>query len=172
MLDKEQQKALALAGLFQAAALVQQLARTGEVTQSAYQSLLASIFVLDPKNIEEIYGGIAGTKLGIDTLLMILKQKETSRYADAIRYTIGILQVEKQLNRNPDINSILRSRLEQVHNQLPHFDSVTHASVVAKLNELYLDTFAKFRFRIQVKAMPMSSATRVVVPAMTPFAHW
>ncbi len=154
MLDKEQQKALALAGLFQAAALVQQLARTGEVTPQSYQALIGSIFALDPKNVEEIYSGVAGAKLGIDTLLMIMKDKETARYADAIRYSIGILQVEKQLNRNPDINSILRSRLEQLTHQLPHFDSVVHASVIAKLNDLYLDTFAKFRFRIQVNGDP------------------
>lgn len=154
MLDKEQQKALALAGMFQAAALVQQLARTGEVTSQAYQTLISSIFVLDPQNIDEIYGGVAGAKLGIDTLLMIMKDKETARYADAIRYSIGILQVEKQLNRNPDINSILRSRLEQLTHQLPHFDSLVHPSVIAKLNDLYLDTFAKFRFRIQVNGDP------------------
>jgi len=33
---KEEEKALALAGLFQAAALVQQVARTGEVNMDAY----------------------------------------------------------------------------------------------------------------------------------------
>lgn len=154
MLDKEQQKSIALAGLFQAAALVQQMARTGEVTASAYEALINSIFVLDPSNVEEIYGSVTGARLGIDTLLMILKDKETTRYADAIRYSIGILQVEKQLDRNPDINSILRSRLEQITHQLPHFDSVMHTSVITKLNDLYLDTFAKFRFRIQVNGDP------------------
>lgn len=152
--EKEQQKALALAGMVQAATLVQQLARTGELTTSAYQPLIGSIFVLDPKETEEIYGGIAGTRLGIETLLMVLKEKETTRYADTIRYCIGILQVEKQLRNNPDINSILRSRLEQLQHQLPHFESVIHSSVIAKLNDLYLDTFAKFRFRIQVNGDP------------------
>ena len=154
MLDRDQQRALALAGLFQAAALVQQLARTGETTPEAYKALINSVFVLDPGNVEEIYGGVAGAKLGIDTLLTILKDKETARYADAIRYSIGILQVEKQLGRNSDINSILRSRLEQLTNQLPHFDSVTSSAVINKLNDLYLDTFAKFRFRIQVNGDP------------------
>lgn len=154
LLDKEQQKTIALAGLFQAAALVQQLARTGEVTAGAYQSLVNSIFVLDPKSVEEIYGGVAGARLGIDTLLKIMKDKETARYSDAIRYSIGILQVEKHLNRNADINSILRSRLEQITIQLPHFDSAVHSSVISKLNDLYLDTFAKFRFRIQVNGDP------------------
>lgn len=154
MLDKEQQKAIALAGLFQAAALVQQIARTGEVTASAYETLINSIFALDPGSVEEIYGNVAGVRLGIDTLLMIMKDKETNRYADAIRYSIGILHVEKQLDRDPDITSILRSRLEQITNQLPHFDSILHASVINKLNDLYLDTLAKFRFRIQVTGDP------------------
>lgn len=154
MLDRDQQRALALAGLFQAAALVQQLARTGETTPEAYKALIDSIFILDPKNVEEVYGGVVGAKLGIDTLLIILKGKETARYSDAIRYSIGILQVEKLLRRNADINSILRSRLEQLTNQLPHFESVTSSAVINKLNDLYLDTFAKFRFRIQVNGDP------------------
>lgn len=154
MLEKEQQKALALAGLVQSAALVQQLARTGEMASSALQTMIASIFVLDPKDTEEVYQGVAGVKSGIDTLLMILKDKETNRYADTIRYCIGILQVEKNLRRNPDIDSILRARLEQYSQQLPHFSSIVHGSVISKLNDLYLDTFAKFRFRIQVNGDP------------------
>lgn len=154
MIDREQQKALALAGLFQSAALVQQLARTGEITGDAYTALIESIFVLDPQNVEEIYGGVRGVKFGIDTLLMIMKEKETARYADAIRYSIGMLHVEKLLGRNADINSILRSRLEQLSTQRKHFDSATHASVIARLNDLYLDTLAKFKFRIQVNGDP------------------
>ncbi|NPU95018.1 MAG: DUF489 family protein, partial [Gammaproteobacteria bacterium] len=122
MIDREQQKALALAGLFQSAALVQQLARTGELTGEAYTALIDSIFLLDPQSVEEVYGGVKGVKLGIDTLLMIMKEKETARYADAIRYSIGMLQVEKLLGRNADINSILRSRLEQLSTQRKHFE--------------------------------------------------
>lgn len=154
MIDREQQKALALAGLFQSAALVQQLARTGEISSDAYTTLIESIFVLDPQNVEEIYGGVRGVKFGIDTLLMIMKEKETARYADAIRYSIGMLHVEKLLGRNADVNSILRSRLEQLSTQRKHFDSITHTSVIARLNDLYLDTLAKFKFRIQVNGDP------------------
>ncbi len=154
MIDREQQKALALAGLFQSAALVQQLARTGEISNDAYTALIESIFVLDPQNVEEIYGGVRGVKFGIDTLLMIMKEKETARYADAIRYSIGMLHVEKLLGRNADVNSILRSRLEQLSTQRKHFDSITHTSVIARLNDLYLDTLAKFKFRIQVNGDP------------------
>ncbi|RLT97361.1 MAG: lysogenization regulator HflD [Ketobacter sp.] len=151
---KEEEKALALAGLFQAAALVQQLARTGEVNQDAYSPLIESIFVLDPKTVEDVYGGCKGVKLGVDTLLLVLKEKESARYADAIRYAIGMLHVEKLLRRESDINSVLRSRLEQVTHQLQHFDGVTSQAVVTKLNDIYLDTLAKFKFRIQVNGDP------------------
>ena len=138
MRHKEEEKALALAGLFQAAALVQQLARTGEVNADAYGPLIESIFKLDPKTVEDVYGG----------------SKESARYADAIRYAIGMLHVEKLLRRESDINSVLRSRLEQVTNQLQHFDGVTSQGVITKLNDIYLDTLAKFKFRIQVNGDP------------------
>lgn len=154
VIELEHKKALALAGLFQSAALVQQLARTGELDQGAYTALVESIFVLDPQNVEEVYGGIRGVKFGIDTLLVIMKDKETARYADAIRYSIGMLHVERLLGRNADINSILRSRLEQLSHQRRHFDAVTHSSIIARLNDLYLDTLAKFKFRIQVNGDP------------------
>jgi|TARA_B100000965_G_scaffold400498_1_gene422513 high frequency lysogenization protein len=151
---KEEEKALALAGLFQAAALVQQVARTGEVNMDAYTPLMESIFVLDPKTTEDVYGGVKGVKLGVDTLLLVLKEKESARYADAIRYAIGMLHVEKLLRRESDINSVLRSRLEQVTHQLQHFDGVTSQGIVTKMNDIYLDTLAKFKFRIQVNGDP------------------
>lgn len=154
MRHREEEKALALSGLFQAAALVQQLARTGEVNSDAYSPLIESIFILDPKTVEDVYGGAQGVKLGVDTLLLVLKEKESARYADAIRYAIGMLHVEKLLRRESDINSVLRSRLEQVTNQLQHFDGVTSQGVISKLNDIYLDTLAKFKFRIQVNGDP------------------
>ncbi len=155
MRPKEEEKAIALSGLFQAATLVQQLARTGEVNQGAFNSMMESIFVLDPGSTEEVYGGIKGVKLGIDTLLLVLKEKESTRYADAIRYTIGMLHVEKNLAKQNDIMSVLRSRLEQLTNQMPHFDGVSSTEVTNKLNDIYLDTLAKFKFRIQVNGDPM-----------------
>ncbi len=153
-LESEQEKALALSGLFQAAALVQEVARTGEAETAAFDAMINSIFVLDPGSIAEIYGGVKGVSLGIDRLLQVLKQKQAQRFADSIRYAIAILQVEKQLRKNPDINSVLRSRLEQVINQLPHFEGTTDPAIIEKLNDIYLDTLAKFKFRIQVNGIP------------------
>lgn len=146
---------IALAGIFQSAAIVQQIARTGETPRDAFAPSIQSIFVLDPPNTEAVYGNLSQLKLGFDVLDSLLAKRETSRYAESFRYAVGLIHIEKQLRRNPDLLSILRSRLEQIQNQLNHFDNdLLHPSVIAKLADLYVDTLGTFNYRIQVKGDP------------------
>ncbi|MBV1919079.1 MAG: high frequency lysogenization protein HflD [Pseudomonadales bacterium] len=147
-------KALALSGIFQSAALVQQLSRTGELPNQYLEASLESIFSLNPSNIVDVYGSEAKLELGIETLYKVLANNDTARYSDAIRYSIGILHVEKMLRKNNDLLSVLRSRLEAAESQLIHFDGVTNASVIAKLADIYVDTIGSLRYRIQVKGDP------------------
>lgn len=154
MNNNKTDKALALAGIFQSAALVQQVSRTGEVPSEYFEASVKSIFSLNPTNILDVYGSTASQGLGVDTLYKVLAENDTARYADAIRYSIGILHIEKNLKKNPDLLSILRSRLETTESQLAHFDGYTHPSVIAKLADIYVDTIGTLKYRIQVKGDP------------------
>lgn len=155
MSQQIEDRVLALAGVFQSAALVQQIARTGELSIHPYKASIGSVFVLDPENIVDIYGKTSHLNLGLDVLDSVLNRKETARYGETIRYTIGLLHIERMLQKNEDVLSILRSRLEQTNHQLIHFDSnPTHPSVVAKLAEIYVSTLGTFKYRIQVKGDP------------------
>ncbi|OUR92565.1 lysogenization regulator HflD [Gammaproteobacteria bacterium 42_54_T18] len=154
MATNKTDKALALSGIFQSAALVQQLSRTGELPNRYLEASLKSIFSLNPSNIVDVYGSESKLGLGIDTLYKVLADNDTARYADAIRYSIGILHVEKMLRKNTDLLSVLRSRLETTETQLIHFDGVTNSSVIAKLADIYVDTIGSLRYRIQVKGDP------------------
>ena len=154
MATNKTDKALALSGIFQSAALVQQLSRTGELPSQYLEASLKSIFSLNPSSIVDVYGGESKLGLGIETLHKVLADNDTARYADAIRYSIGILHVEKMLKKNDDLLSVLRSRLETTESQLIHFDGVTNASVIAKLADIYVDTVGSLRYRIQVKGNP------------------
>ena len=49
-------QALALAGLFQAAHLVEQLARTGNVNEKDLKTCIESLFQTHPQSIEDVYG--------------------------------------------------------------------------------------------------------------------
>lgn len=151
---RTKQKAMALAGMFQCTALVQQLARTGEIPRDSLNCSIGSVFAMDPKNVEDVYGGAKHLSLGINVLLGILTSRESQKYAESIRYSIGLLHIEKHLRNDKDLLAILRSRLEQLEQQRAHFDTTSHSSVVARLAQLYLDTMGTLKFRIQVKGDP------------------
>lgn len=155
-------KALALSGIFQSAALVQQLSRTGELPNAYFEPSIKSIFSLNPTNVIDVYEDITNLGLGIDTLYKVIAHNDTSRYADAIRYSIGILHVEKMLRKDNDLLSILRSRLETTESQLIHFDGYTNSSVISKLADIYVDTIGSLRYRIQVKGDPQQLQRDVV----------
>ncbi|PIE41218.1 MAG: lysogenization regulator HflD [Gammaproteobacteria bacterium] len=155
MSNRIEERTMALAGLFQSAAIVQQIARTGEAPKEAMHTSLKSVFELDPPSTEAVYGEIGQLKFGLDVIESLLAKKETARYADSFRYAVGLIHIEKQLRNSPDLLSIIRSRLEQTQHSLSHFDNdLMHPSVVAKLAAIYVDTLGTFNYRIQVKGDP------------------
>ena len=57
MMRASVEQTIALAGVFQAASLVDQIARQGLVSQDALEASVASLFVTNPNNTEDVYGG-------------------------------------------------------------------------------------------------------------------
>ena len=51
---------LALAGIAQAVALVQQLATTGTADSNALESSIGSLFINDEHGVQNVYGGLSG----------------------------------------------------------------------------------------------------------------
>ena len=62
MLDTDIENNLALAGVCQAAALVQQLARRGSADNEAIEASLSSILVTDPETPQQVFGQLANLK--------------------------------------------------------------------------------------------------------------
>jgi high frequency lysogenization protein len=149
--DKEQ--ALALAGVFQAAALVHQLSNKGMVSQDSFETSIGSIIETSPDSTLAVYGGSTeGMALGIRTLQSFVN-KEPDTSAHILRYAMSILYLEKRLRKDPQMLSAIGQRLEQVKIQSHHF-STTHENVIANIASLYQDTISTFSFRIQVQGEP------------------
>ena len=55
--DPTTRQTIALAGVFQAATVVDQLARTGQCDERAWQTLIRATLDTDPESFEGIYGG-------------------------------------------------------------------------------------------------------------------
>lgn len=146
-------KTLALAGIFQAAELVRQAANHGTWSGYAATSSLNSLFKMEAESTEEVFGGTERMRLGIETLIAVLQGE--NRYADALRYAISLLQVQKKFIRMGQLQDKIGQGLAEISGEgadLPqHEREDLQAHHVA---ELYRETISKISPRIVVNGSP------------------
>lgn len=146
-----QEQLVALGAVFEAAVLVDKLARTGQVAEPAVACMIGSLLVRDPQSTLEVYGGDdLNLRDGYRGLVSALERDPTSLQRDPLRYALALLSLERQLNKRGDMLQLLGSRLDQVQQQVEHFGP-THENVIANCGGLYQDTISTFRQRIQVQ---------------------
>ena len=142
---------LALAGLFQAAHLVEQIARTGNVNEKDLKTCIESLFQTHPKSIEDVFGGSKeNLKLGYKEVRFLTDGKtRTGSSPDVMRYALGILHIESKLRKNKKMMPKVSHGIEQAKRQLDHFHS-SHENLITNLSGLYQETLSTLRFRIHV----------------------
>ena len=145
-----QEQLLALSAVFQAASLVDKLARTGQIGDAQLGCLLGRLLVRDPKNTLEVYGGDdLNLREGYKALVGALERNPASLQREPLRYALALLSLERQLAKRDDMLQVIGNRLDQIQNQVEHF-GLTHDNVVSACGALYQDTTSTFRQRIQV----------------------
>jgi high frequency lysogenization protein len=151
-----QERVLALAAVVQAAALVHQVAHTGQADENASRCSLASLFVTSPESTEDVFGGphaISNLRLGLVTLKSILAQGQSAGASDITRYLIGLAHLQGKLIKHPDMLNNISKQLSHSQRQVELYE-LTHANVFASVAETYSSTLSSFRFRIQVTGNP------------------
>lgn len=143
------EQAAALAGLFQAASLVDKLAKTGQVTEEELRPSINSIFVTSPQTVEEVYGSYLDLTTGRKVLKAVLNRDNDIIQSDVIRYALSLIHLEKKLGKNRAMLNTLSQRLARAGDQVEHF-GLLHDNVMSSLGSTYLDTISTFRTRIQV----------------------
>ncbi|GAA5442723.1 high frequency lysogenization protein HflD [Microbulbifer sp. NBRC 101763] len=142
-------QALALAGIFQSATLVERLAKTGTAPQAQLETGVYSLFQINPDRTEDIFAGAKHLLPGLKVSKQILQSRQHPEYTDCLRYTLSVLYLQRQLSKKKDLLSVIGSRLEKAKGQAEHF-SLTHENIFSNLASTYSDTLGTFRFRIQV----------------------
>lgn len=145
-----EEQALALGGIFEAALQVDKLARSGQYAEGPVSCLLQSIVERSPENTLAVYGGshhqIRG---GLQALEAMLDRDTAALQRDALRYSMNLIALERQLSKRDDMLNVLSQRLDQAENQIRHF-GLLHDNVAASLGGTYQDTLSTLRMRIQV----------------------
>ncbi|MDH5436347.1 MAG: high frequency lysogenization protein HflD [Gammaproteobacteria bacterium] len=141
---------IALAGIFQAAGLVQEVACKNTVEQSAFNTSIHSIFKLNADSVEDIYGGISGLKYGLDMLAKLFNKNNKQTDMEITRYVISIMVLERKLIKNPAMLEKIRVGIEKAEAQSEHFNSHTHENIIASLADVYSNTISTLSPRIMV----------------------
>ena len=140
---------LAIAGVFQAATLVKQIANTGMANSAVIEASLETLFKFEADSVEEVYGGVAGVGAGIRELARQLGSARGERDLEITRYVISMLVLEKKLSANASMLDQIASTLDNIKASLDYF-SLMHENTVLKLGQLYKDTVSNLSPRIIV----------------------
>jgi high frequency lysogenization protein len=140
---------LALAGVFQAASLVKQIATTGMANSAVVESSLETLFKFDADDVADVYGGVAGVGAGIRELNRQLNSDRGERDMEITRYVISMLTLEKKLAANRAMLDQIATTLENIKSGLDYF-SLMHENTILKIGQLYKDTVSNLNPRIIV----------------------
>lgn len=140
--------ALALAGVCQSAALINQLAMKGEVdNEDAFQTTIHSLLQTQPENTLAVFGGQARhLKLGLETLIEQLTELDDR---NIMNYWSSILGLESRLNQDSDAKSQLASRIQRLPEQLA-YHNLLDAPMLSIMANIYIDVISPLGRKIHI----------------------
>jgi high frequency lysogenization protein len=144
-----EQQTLALAGVAQAARIVDLAAKTGSWPTPFVEASIHSLFCFEPDEVEEVFGNIQGVRLGLEQLSTCLRVSQDPSAADTLRYMLAILQLEKRFARRDDLLQIVHSRLKHTAYKAENFSSNIN-DLSSNISSTYQDTLSNLPYRIKV----------------------
>ena len=144
-------KTQALAGIYQAAQMVYELATTGKTDEHAFEIMVNTLFVENPQNTLDVYGAsIDNLQLGIHTLLaqMQSEQVKQTRNIEITRYVLSLMVLQKKIKQTDGLQKI-SNVLETANAQREHFGPL-HENVIATIARAYSENVSTLHPRIMV----------------------
>jgi high frequency lysogenization protein len=139
---------IALAGIFQAAELVRQIARQGMLDQAPFEASIQSVLKLNADSILDVYSGLSGIRTGLRVLCQQL-DNGTKRNMEVMQYVLGIIFLERKLAKRQDMLAQIKSEIEKTVYETNTY-SATSPQIVEQLANLYAQTLSTFDYRIKV----------------------
>jgi high frequency lysogenization protein len=151
-------RTIAIAGIYQAAALVQQIAKTGTLDEKPFETCIKSIFYINVDKPEDVFEGAGNLEIGLNTLISQLggnsEQITVQKDMHVTKYAIGAMILEKKLHKNQSMLNEISSGIDLAKIQSEHF-TITHENVIANLADLYSKTISTLHPRIMVQGEHM-----------------
>jgi high frequency lysogenization protein len=146
-------RAIALAGLFQACQLVQQIANKGIASSDALNANIHSLFQLDSERTLDVYGSLEGIAPGLRLAHRQLSGTEP-RDNQLTRYLLSLVQLERKLIKQTTRLENIRQGIQRASGRLEHFPA-THSNILAALADIYSENISTLQPRIMVSGEPV-----------------
>ena len=171
-LNVRQNRALALAAVFQSAQLTHMTALTGRQSIGEHgnfylEQLVKASLNIRPQSIQncqtlDYFNQLSDISLGLKTLESSITQpfntapkSKIPKFSSAklpMSYAMALLHLEKKVYSNPKFVEIIEQSQQKILRQLSFFDNnYLHPSILANLAQTYVDTAGQINPRIMVR---------------------
>jgi high frequency lysogenization protein len=147
--NRTENQVLALAGIFQAAVVVDDLAFTGNLDEQAFDASLNSLFTFEADTPEDIFGGAANLRRGYLALDEYLGGELRTGSKNIAHYVLSMMKIATRLVRDSALSTILIDRLRGIERSGADFE-LSRSAVVLKIDGLYQETISNLHPRIMV----------------------
>jgi high frequency lysogenization protein len=149
-MNRLENQTLALAGMFQAVTLVDEIALHGSFESESFDCSLDSLFTIEAASAEDAIGSGARLVRGFESLGDYLGGQNKSPGRNVAYYLLSIMKISAQVLRNPGLSKELLDGLNKIETDTNDFE-MSRTSVINKIDGLYQDKISSLNPRILVR---------------------
>jgi high frequency lysogenization protein len=147
------ERTLALAGIVQACGLVNQIARGRWVDYKIVNTCVNSIFVMEPQDILNVYGGqINNLQFGLRRLTTFFPKPDKQHDGELANYLFGTILLSRLLQQDKIRLQKLSTAIAETqrHYLVNTSTAQQHEELLAKLAQIYTEYISTFKRRIHI----------------------
>jgi len=146
-LQREKQRALALAAITQATCLVEAIAQEGKCDRQVFEESMDAL--LDPDYIAN-----RSFSLGSSRAMRLLHGNEIKFAKHILSHSATLISIEKKLAKQPEKLLHVGQGMERIHKQIQYFGSPYHDNIIAAIANLYGENISHINPRVIVRGKP------------------
>lgn len=145
---------MALGGVFQAAVVVDELAKHGSAELCDLETAINAVLNLEPKSYAEVFGDVASIRKGLNALSNLFAKNNDGVSKEVVQYAMALIAVQGKIEKRQDLMNSLSLGLNRVIDQRDYFNDNVHESVIGAAAQCYQNSVSKLKFRIRVMGNP------------------
>lgn len=148
----QQDRTIALVGIYQCSQLVYELATTGRADELSYKTCVNTLFADNPEQTLDVFGGdVENIQKGVTTLLAQMSSEDAiqNRNIEITRYVLNLMILAKKLKQEETPLGNIFGVLETAKAQIEQFGEF-HENVIATIARAYSENVSSVSPRIMV----------------------